>query len=58
MSASELKTYGNVLLNQTYACGFLTWMYNSSYFGRSDVKSSMSALASRARSHAKTSCRQ
>jgi hypothetical protein len=58
MSASELKTYGNVLLNQTYACGFLMWMYNSSYFGRSDVKSSMSALASRARSHTKTSCRQ
>jgi hypothetical protein len=58
MSATELKNYGNVLLNQTYACGFLTWMYNSTYFGRSDVKSAMSALASRAKTHAKTSCRQ
>jgi len=58
MSATELKTYGSALLNQTRACGFLMWQYSSTYFGRSDIKTAMSALSTKARYHVKTSCRQ
>jgi hypothetical protein len=58
MSATELRSYGTVLLNQTYICGFYQWMYDSSYYGRSDVKSAMEALSAKARTHTKTSCRQ
>lgn len=58
MSASELRSYGNAMLNQTYSCGFYQWMYNSTYYGRSDIKSAMSELSAKARAHSKTSCRQ
>lgn len=58
MTASELKNYGTALLNQSHVCGFLMWQYSSSYFGRSDVKSAMSALSYKARTRTKTSCRQ
>jgi hypothetical protein len=58
MSASELRNYGTALLNQTYTCAFYQWMYNSTYYGRSDIKSAMADLSAKARAHVKTSCRQ
>ena len=58
MSASELRSYGTALLNQSYTCGFYQWMHNSTYFGRSDIKSAMSELSTKARAHVKTSCKQ
>jgi hypothetical protein len=58
MSASELRSYGTALLNQSYACGFYHWMYSSSYLGRSDIKAAMAELSVKARAHPKTSCRQ
>lgn len=58
MSASELRSYGSALLNQSYTCALFQWMYNSTYFGRSDIKSAMAELSGKARAHTKTSCRQ
>jgi hypothetical protein len=58
MSATELRTYGSTLLNASYACGFIMWMHNLTYYGRSDIKSAMADLSSKAKAHAKTSCRQ
>jgi hypothetical protein len=58
MSATELRTYGTVLLNQSYACGFFNWTYDGTYFGRSDIKSAMTDLSTIAKAHVKTSCRQ
>jgi hypothetical protein len=58
MSASELKTYGTVLLNQSYACGFINWQHSLTYFGRSDVQSAMATLSNMAKAHVKTACRQ
>jgi hypothetical protein len=58
MSASELKTYGGALLANTYACGFAMWKYGSSYYGRSDIKSAMSSLSTKAKAHVKTLCVQ
>jgi hypothetical protein len=58
MSATEVRNYGTALLNQTYACGFLTWMWDPVYYGRSDIRSAMVALSTKAKYHVKTSCRQ
>jgi hypothetical protein len=58
MSAAELKKFGTVLLNQTYACGFFMWQHDLAYYGRSDIKSTMAALSKLAKVHVKTSCRQ
>ena len=61
MSATEIRNYGTVLLNQTYACGFFNWTYilgGAEYMARTDIKSAMSYLSNKARYHVKTSCRQ
>jgi hypothetical protein len=58
MSAGELRTYGTALLNESHACAFFTWMHDREYYGRPDINSAMVELSAKARSHAKTSCRQ
>jgi len=58
MSAAELKRYGSALLAQSYICAFSMWRYSDSYYGRADVKSAMAELSTKARNHARTSCRQ
>ena len=61
MSASEVKSYGTTLLNQSYACGFYNWSYTATgptYFARSDIKTAMADLSTKAKAHVKTSCKQ
>ncbi len=60
MSATELRTYGTALLNNSYACGFFQWtyLYGKTYYARTDIKSAMADLSNKAKAHAKTSCRQ
>lgn len=58
MSATELRSYGTALLNQSYACAFYMWQHNTSYYGRTDIKSAMVDLSAKARTHVRTSCRQ
>jgi hypothetical protein len=58
MSANEIRTYGSVILNQSYTCAFISWAYNSKYYGRSDIKTAMAEISAKARKHTKTSCRQ
>jgi hypothetical protein len=65
MSATEIRTYGAALLNplneKGYACGFYNWTYNyfgPTYFARSDIKSALADVSSKARAHYRTSCRQ
>jgi hypothetical protein len=58
MSASELRTYGTAVLNQSYACAFFMWAHNTTYYGRSDIKSAMTEISGKADTHAKTSCQQ
>jgi hypothetical protein len=58
MSASEIRTLGGAVLNQSYACAFFMWAYQETYYGRSDIKSAMADLSAKARVHPKTSCRQ
>ena len=61
MTATEIKNYGSALLAQSYACGFFNWTYQyfgPTYYARSDIKSALADLSSKAQAHAKTSCRQ
>lgn len=58
MSASELRSYGTTLLNQSHSCAFYNWTYDGGYYGRSDIKSAMADLSAKAKAHAKTSCGQ
>jgi hypothetical protein len=58
MSASEIRSYGNAMLGQSLACGFFNWTHDPQYYGRSDIRNAMADVSAKARSHAKTSCRQ
>jgi hypothetical protein len=61
MSASEIRSYGTALLNQSHSCGFYNWTYNyfgPTYYSRPDIKSALSELSTKARNHVRTSCRQ
>ncbi len=57
MSASQLRSWGGALVSDPMACGFLNWKYSASYYNRSDIKSAMAYLASKAKSRSKKSCR-
>jgi hypothetical protein len=56
MSASQLKTFGSALATNPYACAMYGWKYSSSYFGRSDIKAAVEAVAALARNRAWISC--
>ena len=58
MSASEIRKYGSAMLGQSHACAFFNWQHDTGYYGRSDIKSALGDVSAKARSHAKTSCRQ
>ncbi|MBA3258901.1 MAG: hypothetical protein H0T68_05465 [Gemmatimonadales bacterium] len=58
MSASEIRSIGTALLNQSHACAFIMWTHNLDYFSRSDIKSAMADISAKAKAHARTSCRQ
>jgi hypothetical protein len=61
MSATEVRSYGTALLNNSYACAFFMWTYQyggKTYFARADIKSAVTELSNKAKAHARTSCRQ
>jgi hypothetical protein len=57
MTASQLETWGSALLAEPSACAFLSWKYDATYMGRSDVKAAMGRLAVKASNHATRTCR-
>jgi hypothetical protein len=57
MTASQIKTFGSILATTSSACAFYGWKYSSSYFGRSDIKSALATVASKAKNRSRTSCR-
>ncbi|MGH7580051.1 MAG: hypothetical protein ACREM9_07765 [Gemmatimonadales bacterium] len=57
MSASQLRSWGSVLAAHSKVCGLALVRYDAGYFGRSDVKDAITAVAGRARDRAATSCR-
>jgi hypothetical protein len=58
LTASQVKTFGSVLLSSSYPCALISWQYDASYFSRTDIKSALDFLSKKAKRHAPTSCRQ
>jgi hypothetical protein len=57
MSASQLRQWGSVLASNSSSCGLFFWNYNRSYISRSDIRSALGYLSSRAKSRSRQSCR-
>ena len=57
MSATQLQTWGSTLVANSRVCGMLLSRYEERYFGRSDVRSALRAVAARAGARAGSSCR-
>jgi hypothetical protein len=57
MSASQLRSWGNVLASNNLSCGLFFWNYNRTYMGRSDIKSALAYLSSRTKGRSRQSCR-
>ena len=58
MSGKEIRSYGTAMLGTKRACGFFSWTHERDYYDRSEVRSAMAEVSRKARSHAKTSCKQ
>jgi hypothetical protein len=58
MTAKQVKTWGATLLGSSYPCAFISWKYESAYFSRSDIKSAIEFLSSKAKRHAPSSCQR
>lgn len=57
MSADEIRTWGGLLLAESYICAFMSWKYNATYFSRPDIKAAISDLEQLARNRPKKACR-
>ena len=56
MTASQIKSYGSAILNNSYPCAFVSWQYRDSYM-TSSVKDAMSYLRSKANNLNFKTCR-
>ena len=57
MTATQVKSWGAVLLNNSYPCAFISWQYNDNYLSTSSIRDAMNYLRNRAEDHATRSCR-
>jgi len=61
MTASEIRSAGNAMLNEPRACAFFLWTYlygGSDYLARSDIKAAVTELWNKSKTHVRTSCKQ
>ena len=56
LSPQQLETWGSALLSDSYPCAFISWQYRDSYMSRPEIRTAMSNLAQKARSHAARAC--
>ncbi|MEO7138108.1 MAG: hypothetical protein ABI037_10365 [Gemmatimonadales bacterium] len=56
MSASQVRQWGNKLLDEGYICAFISWKYDPDYFSRSGITSALEDLNEKARSRPKKAC--
>ena len=56
MSADEAESWGSVLLSTGYACAFLSWQWEDSYFSQGAVGAAMDRLRARAQNRATRKC--
>jgi hypothetical protein len=56
MTASQVSSWGSVLLSSTYPCAFISWKYDERYLSSSGVKSAMDALRRLAQNRSSRKC--
>jgi hypothetical protein len=56
MSASQLLSWGSVLLGDGFPCAFLMWKYDTTYFNRSDMSLAVDSLHTLAAAHPPATC--
>jgi hypothetical protein len=56
VSASQLKSWGSLLVTHPQSCAFFGWGWNTSYFGRSDIKAAVTQVSSKAKGRNRQSC--
>lgn len=58
MSPSQVKSWGEALLSDSYACAFLSWKYTEAYFSRPGIKSALAELREKAKDLPNKGCRR
>ena len=58
MTASQVRSWGNALLDEPYACAFFMFRYNPDYFARADIQAAVAELSQKARSLPNRACRR
>jgi hypothetical protein len=58
MNASQVRTWGNALLDQPYVCAFFMFRYPSAYFDRPEIREAMVELGENAASLPNVPCRR
>ena len=58
MTASQVRSWGNAMLDQPYVCAFFMFRYNSDYFARADIQAVMAELSEKAQSLPNRPCRR
>jgi hypothetical protein len=56
MTASQIRSWGSVLLDEPYSCAFFMFRYNPNYFGRADIEAAVGELGRKAQSRPNKSC--
>ena len=55
LTASQIDTYGSALMNNTYACAYLNWEWDS-YLQQTDIKAALGRLSAKAAERPSRSC--
>jgi hypothetical protein len=58
MSASQIRKWGAIMLDEPYACAFFAWKFDKKYLQRPGIKSALAELLELAKKHPETPCRQ
>jgi hypothetical protein len=58
LTATQVKTFGSVLLGSSYACAFISWKYDAAYFSDPDISTVMQLLSKKAKRHPTSSCQR
>jgi hypothetical protein len=56
MTPSQVQTWGSAMLSSSYPCAFISWTFDASYLGTSDMKNAMAVLRSKAENRSQRSC--
>jgi PKD repeat protein len=57
MSAAQLESVGNAMMDDPYPCAFVSWKYHADYLARPDIQSALASLATRSSARPFKTCR-